>query len=194
MQIRQLLLSVIAGGVLVASILDFAIDGAPAKHADSGFLYFENPRSLAALYELADTVALVQVEGPIATRAIAGSTKIPGAIFTDSSAVVLQMFKGRPADRIIILQNGGSYGNYTEYNADDPVFQPNTRSLLFLRDISGDAVQAPGAVKYREVSPAGRFDDVNGRVGIHYLEVAETAALRATSFATLLTRVQRLQR
>jgi hypothetical protein len=62
---------------------------------------------------------------------------------------------------------------------DDPLYHPGEEYVLFLVDISGDPVQAPGRVLYRAVSPFGRYR-IEGESVLSYGEDAKSLGLPET--------------
>lgn len=95
-------------------------------------------------------------EAELAEREARGdATGIP---FTDFEVTIDKVLKGRaPSTTVTVTQFGGTYKDLTIIDPEDPLFQLGDRVILFLRDISGDPIQAPGQIKYMVVAPAGRF-------------------------------------
>jgi hypothetical protein len=86
---------------------------------------------------------------------------------------VLQVYKGSVAANISIMQLGGRLPATEKHQFidmvvdDDPLYIPGGQHVLFLKDISGDSVHAPGRKLYRIVNPTGRYDVRDGSVSTH---------------------------
>lgn len=159
---------------------------AAMPHDDPGFLYVEAPKTLAELYASADLVALVQVDRTLPSRVVGASVRIPGALFTDSTAEILRTYKGTAASSITLFQTGGSVGAFHEGNPHDPLFVRGTQSVLFLRTVADGVQASSGQVKYRAISPTGRLDiGSDDRISIHYGESPLIGDLNGKPLASL---------
>ena len=84
-------------------------------------------------------------------------------IFTDTRFEVLEVYSGDVPAKITVLQTGGKAPRTKRHPAldlymeEDPLYVAGTEHVLFLKDISGDAVHAPDRQLYRIVNPAGRY-------------------------------------
>lgn len=90
-----------------------------------------------------------------------------GVVFTDHVIQVDRVIKGnaRKDGIVIVVQTGGRYNGVNMVVEDSPLFERNELVLLFLKDISGDPIQAPNEKKYIiNGSPQARFKIVNGKV------------------------------
>lgn len=82
--------------------------------------------------------------------------------FSDTQMEVLAIYKGGAKRSITVMQTGGISqgigGTVEEMSfADDPLYVVGEESILFLVDISHDAIHAGGRTLYRVVNPAGRY-------------------------------------
>lgn len=83
--------------------------------------------------------------------------------FTDSEMLVLEVYKGSSEQHITVMQTGGALpagdGDpaINIVTPEDPIFVEGHEYMLFLKDISGDAVHGRGRRLYRAVNPAGRY-------------------------------------
>ena len=103
---------------------------------------------------------------PLPTDGVGNRPRFDVVPFTDRELLVTAVYKGNVAvdDEITIMQTGGELAATQQRPAvkheihDDPLFVENGDHILFLKDISGDSVHAPGRQLYRIVNPAGRYD------------------------------------
>ena len=102
-------------------------------------------------------------------------------LFSDTVFDILEVFSGKAASKITVMQTGGTRPNLRSRIEvrDDPLYHLGEEYVLFLVDISGDAVQAPGRVLYRTVSPFGRYR-IEGENVLSYGENAKSFGLPAT--------------
>jgi len=86
-------------------------------------------RSLAERAKDADRVVLAQV--------IDSSVRVPGGdvrqMTTVTTLAVREHYKGAPAERLEVVQLGGTYGLWETRFAGDAVFDPGETVLVFLR-------------------------------------------------------------
>ncbi|HWM93967.1 MAG TPA: hypothetical protein VN493_24630 [Thermoanaerobaculia bacterium] len=74
---------------------------------------------------------------------------VPGALLTDCKIRIDEVWKGRaPSGTVTVTQPGGRYGGAVLSTFEEPLFAPGGRELLFLTDVSGDRVWAPGRAGY----------------------------------------------
>lgn len=103
-------------------------------------------------------------------------------LFSDTVFDILEVFSGKAPSKITVMQTGGTspdtHPSRIEVR-DDPLYHLGEEYVLFLVDISGDAVQAPGRVLYRTVSPFGRYR-IEGESVLSYGENAKSFGLPAT--------------
>jgi hypothetical protein len=86
--------------------------------------------------------------------------------FTDSDAVVSEVFKGSITGTITILQTGGLFVDGAKINPDeqflvideDPIFGVGSDQILFLKDISKDPIHSKGRPLFVIINPNGRFE------------------------------------
>ena len=92
--------------------------------------------------------------------------RMPEIPFTRSQVEILEVYSGnfRVGDRIELLQTGGIVNGELVQVADDPLYQLGGEHVLFLKDITGDAVHASGAGLFRTVNPASRYDLLGDQV------------------------------
>jgi hypothetical protein len=75
--------------------------------------------------------------------------EVPGALVSDCRVRVESVWKGRaPSGEVTVSQYGGRHGETVRSSGEDPLFQPGDRELLFLTDVSGDRIWAPGRSGY----------------------------------------------
>lgn len=103
-------------------------------------------------------------------------------LFSDTVFDILEVFSGKSPSKITVMQTGGTSPDNPRNSIemrDDPLYHLGEEYVLFLVDISGDPVQAPGRVLYRTVSPFGRYR-IEGESVISYGENAKSFGLPAT--------------
>jgi hypothetical protein len=90
---------------------------------------------------------------------IVGSKVVSEMLFSDTTFEIIKTYLGKPGLNITVMQTGGFNQklNRVEEVIDDPLYNVREEYILFLVDISGDAVQAPGRELYVAVNPYGRF-------------------------------------
>jgi hypothetical protein len=100
---------------------------------------------------------------------ISGST-ISKMLFSDTIFEIIKTYDGEHQESIRIMQTGGfdpSVSKAIEEVIDDPLYKVGEEYILFLVDISGDAVQAPNSQLYRIVNPFGRYR-IDGKIIFSY--------------------------
>lgn len=116
----------------------------------------------------ADLVVRVRAKETLSPRIFAkaatdGTDRHNAMIFTDTRFEVLETYAGSAPAEITVLQTGGKAPRTDKHPAldlymdEDPLYQVGTEHVLFLKDISGDAVHATDRQLYRVVNPAGRY-------------------------------------
>jgi hypothetical protein len=121
----------------------------------------------------ADAIVRVRVQKVLPTRSLT-LTLAPEAQkpdfkdmvspFTDSMVQVLEVYKGSVNRVISIMQTGGflpatdRHPLINFHLEDDSIFVAGNEHILFLKDISGDQVQAKGRQLYRIVNSRGRYN------------------------------------
>jgi hypothetical protein len=108
--------------------------------------------------------------------------KVDELAFSDTVFEVVEVYSGKSSSKITVMQTGGSipenYNGQSEM-ADDPLYKVGEEYVLFLVDISGDPVQAPGRELYRIVNPSGRYQ-IDGTNVSSYGENIDSVRLPAT--------------
>jgi hypothetical protein len=84
-------------------------------------------------------------------------TMVMSTPFTDFEVEVVEIFKGKAEATLTIMQNGGELNGQRYAMVGEPLLQVNGEYVLFLVDMSGDEVHAPGRALYRVVNPAGQY-------------------------------------
>jgi hypothetical protein len=122
----------------------------------------------------ADAVVRVRAVERLAPRVLTAKgadDDLPAAmIFTDTRFEVLEVYAGQVPSEITVLQTGGKAPRGADHPAfdlfldEDPLFEVGTEHVLFLKNISGDPVQAPDRELFLPVNPAGRYFVDGGRV------------------------------
>ena len=90
--------------------------------------------------------------------------------FTDTTMQVIEVYKGTVSKHVTVMQTGGQLPAADGDSAihiethDDPIFVQGSEHVLFLKDISGDAIHGKGRKLYRIVNPAGRYTIEDTRV------------------------------
>lgn len=93
--------------------------------------------------------------------------------FTDTKMRVIEVYKGEVGQRIEVMQTGGylpAEGSDPEIHMlleGDPIFVKGTEHILFLKNISGDAIHAKGRSLYRTINPASRYEIKGAEVVSH---------------------------
>ncbi len=103
-------------------------------------------------------------------------------LFADTTFEVIETYSGTVSSPFLVMQTGGvaaESGAVLEFE-EDPLYRLDEICVLFLVDISGDAVHAPDRVLYRTVSPAGRFEIEGEAVHSFTADPAARAAQPAT--------------
>jgi hypothetical protein len=127
------------------------------------------------------TTRVVQSELPIVDEPgteIIG-TKMDEMAFSDTDFEVLEVYFGKPKEKISVMQTGGVDPKNPDLRSemrDDPLYKIGEEYVLFLVDISGDPIQAPDREIYRIVNPYGRYK-IEGEHVVSYGENHEDAAL-----------------
>jgi len=106
-------------------------------------------------------------DSPEAADAAINAGAIPGLLVTDYQYKIEQVLKGKASvgDIITLTQTGGFWNGLTQYIQDDPLYELDERTILFLQDISGDSVLAPNEQKYTiNGTPQARFRIIDGQV------------------------------
>lgn len=97
--------------------------------------------------------------------------------FSDTEMEVIEVYKGAAEKTVMVMQTGGTgeaiAGQRQFALEGDPLYTPNEEVILFLVDISEDAVHAQGRMLYRVVNPAGRYT-LQGAQVLNYAEAAPT--------------------
>lgn len=105
--------------------------------------------------------------------------------FTDSEMRIIEVYKGTADKQITVMQTGG---NLPATDGDpginfavngDPIFVKGSEHILFLKNISGDAVHAKDRKLYITVNPAGRYL-IEGQKVINFSEFSESPQLPKT--------------
>ncbi len=157
------------------------------------------------LMKEADLVARVRVMNEPVTRIVRNElpmvdeqgteiigTKIDEMAFSDTDFEVLEVYSGKPLEKIAVMQTGGVDPKNPDLRnemRDDPLYHTGEEYILFLVDISGDPVQAPGRELYRVVNPYGRYK-IEGQNVIPYGEKKEAAAL-PVNLDEIITRIKK---
>jgi hypothetical protein len=103
-------------------------------------------------------------------------------LFSDTVFDILEVFSGEAPSKLTVMQTGGTSRGKPRSSIevrDDPLYHLGEEYVLFLVDISGDPVQAPGRVLYRTVNPFGRYR-IEGERVLSYGENAKSLGLPAT--------------
>jgi len=116
-------------------------------------------------------------------KAIMGQ-KTDVILFSDTQFEVVETYKGSPEPLITVMQTGGlipsSDGKVQQTSLEgDPLFTQGSEYILFLVDISGDAIHAPDRKLYRTVNPAGRYE-IRGQNVLNFSEFAQSTQLPKT--------------
>jgi hypothetical protein len=136
---------------------------APAGYGSMTIDWNAIQNTLAELHSKSDAIALVRVLSVDAPRVVGPATAgTPGTFFTDSHVEVVRTYKGILGPDIVIMQTGGVLGRQRQESQEAPLLWPGQSTLVFLKDISNDPVQAPGQRKFRILGPSGRFDLTGG--------------------------------
>jgi hypothetical protein len=110
-------------------------------------------------------------------------SKVDELAFSDTVFEVTETYSGKSAAKITVMQTGGSLPespNSKSEMSDDPLYNVGEEYILFLVDISGDPVQAPGGGElYRIVNPSGRYR-IDGKNVSSYAENVDSVQLPAT--------------
>lgn len=111
----------------------------------------------------APTTRIVRSELPMVDEQgteIIGTKIIDEMAFSDTEFEVLEVYFGKPLEKILVMQTGGMDPKNPDLRSemrDDPLYNIGEEYVLFLVDISGDPVQAPDRELYRIVNPYGRY-------------------------------------
>lgn len=108
--------------------------------------------------------------------------KIDELAFSDTVFEVVEVYSGKSSSKITVMQTGGSIPknpNSQSEMPDDPLYNVGEEYVLFLVDISGDPVQAPGRELYRIVNPSGRYR-IDGTNVSSYAGIVDSVQLPAT--------------
>jgi hypothetical protein len=108
--------------------------------------------------------------------------KIDELAFSDTVFEVVEVYSGKSSSKITVMQTGGSIPknpNSQSEMPDDPLYNFGEEYVLFLVDISGDPVQAPGRELYRIVNPSGRYR-IDGTNVSSYAGIVDSVQLPAT--------------
>ncbi|OQY45119.1 MAG: hypothetical protein B6242_11120 [Anaerolineaceae bacterium 4572_78] len=101
--------------------------------------------------------------------------------FTDSKVLVLKTYKGSTYKHVTIMQTGGMLPakdgdpKMNLVTRSDPIYVEGSEHILFLTDISGDAIHSKGRTLYRTISPASRYD-IQGEEVFNYFEYPESVS------------------
>lgn len=102
-------------------------------------------------------------------------TRTQEAVFSDTRFEVIKAYVGQAPTEITVMQTGGPQpdnpSNIEEFS-DDPLYKVGEEYILFLVDISGDAVQAPDRALYRIVNPSGRYA-IRGDTVMSYSDISD---------------------
>lgn len=110
----------------------------------------------------APVTRIVSIELPMVgeNNVPTGSSKTDQLPFSDTLFNVLDTYYGKSSPTISVMQTGGAFPETPDVKLempDDPLYIVGDEYILFLVDISGDPVQAPGRQLYRIVNPSGRY-------------------------------------
>lgn len=111
-------------------------------------------------------------------------------LFADTTFEVIETYSGTVSSSVLVMQTGGisaESGAVIEFE-EDPLYRLDETCVLFLIDISGDAVHAPDRVLYRTVSPAGRFT-IDGEAVHSFAADPPTRAAQPATLADLLAQI-----
>lgn len=141
----------------------------------------------------ADLIVRVQVQRVLPPYERSSTSSLPNPprsatmLFTRSDMRVMTVYKGQASEHITIFQTGGTETNalgFVTRNlfvADDPIYQVGEEYVLFLVDISDDAIHGrQGETLYRIVNPAGRYQ-IRGEQVMSYAEPVARDAQPALS-------------
>lgn len=154
-----------------------AVDVPASTHSESMAVWFHY-ETLERLVSHSDVIVAARVLERVAERPARShpSQRAP-VYFTESRVAVLRTLKGKVAPEILVVQVGRE-GDPANTYPELPVLKAGTEVLLFLRDVSNEAVHADGQTKYGIVAPEGLYDIVRGRLVTRQLNlpVAQLAA------------------
>lgn len=111
-------------------------------------------------------------------------------LFADTTFEVIETYSGTVPSTFLVMQTGGvaaESGAVMEFE-EDPLYRVDEICVLFLVDISGDAVHAPDRVLYRTVSPAGRFS-IDGEAVHSFIADPTARAVQPATLADLLAQI-----
>lgn len=134
--------------------------------------WVSNAITVSQLIDESDLVVKVRVKSEPAGRMVRNElpmvdlegnvigTQSDEMLFSDTSFEVLETYSGKSVEKILVMQTGGVNPDTNVVQGemlDDPLYKVGEEYILFLVDISGDAVQAPDRELYRIVNPYGRY-------------------------------------
>jgi hypothetical protein len=185
--------------ILVVAVSSWFVYGSRATqqtHTVSSAMWVSRAVSVEEVMKEADLVVRARVrEAPVAqvirqelpltefrngTPVTVGSTTSE-AVFSDTVFDIVQVYTGKAPNVLMVMQTGGSQPgnprNITE-TSDDPLYKVGEEYVLFLVDISGDPIQAPGRSLYRIVNPSGRYRVTGNTVQFFAQELSEQQRAR----------------
>lgn len=100
------------------------------------------------------------------------ATMIDSLPFSDTLFEVVKSYTGSAPTELLVMQTGGTISPSADIVEipDDPLYRVGEEYILFLVDISGDALHAPDRQLYQTVNPAGRFQVANGVATTYWVE------------------------
>jgi hypothetical protein len=146
-------------------------------------LWTSSAATIADQAKEADLIVRVEVQSVDETRALIipiESSEKDVVPFTDANLQILEVYKGAvPVGKTIkVMQTGGSLPE-TEIHPSmslmlesDPLFIVGSEHILFLKDISGDAIHASERELYRIINPISRYD-IQGDTVLNHADIVE---------------------
>lgn len=174
--------------VLFAFGLSACTSTPAAQHSEGRSLAFwPDHGDLAALTQGSDLVVEAIVVRRLDVREAKGhpAQRVPVS-YTESLVRVTRALKGPGSGELRVVQVGkvtATGDTYPEF----PVLQPGSAVVLFLVDVSNEAVHADGTTKYAVIGPVGLFTIRNGRLtsaasGRGHASVEEATRLELGTF------------
>lgn len=183
-----------------------AQDGTLSREGTSGSVasWVSDAATVSQLMKEVDLVVKVRVINEPTTRIVRSElpmvdeqgteiigTKLDEMTFSDTEFEVLEVYFGKPLEKITVMQTGGMDPKNPDLRSemrDDPLYNIGEEYVLFLVDISGDPVQAPDRELYRIVNPYGRYK-IEGQNVASYGEKKEGVAVPMT-LDELITQIE----
>lgn len=167
---KMFVLFAMAVSVITVSLITRGVNNSEDEPIISSAYWVSQARTVPDLVRESNLIVYARVKQTPVTRIVTQELPVlneqgtPVATMTDSLPFsdtlfeVVKVYFGSAPAELLVMQTGGSMssGETVEF-PDDPLYQVGEVYILFLVDISGDALHAPKRQLYRIVSPAGRF-------------------------------------